>query len=165
MYWIYLVTSTQQAVGYNGFITTCFDSHESSSGYVQNRLVLAVLLLTVSCSGFCWSVWSGGWPYTDMNENLKSKTILISLVLPSRFIFYSPIFLHKVLLTCEGASVCMWLYVHKKIFVYTQVLYCEGRHLSYDTFHLPASLKKWQRRSDTIPCQIMSLLSRAKTKR
>jgi hypothetical protein len=27
--------------------TTCFDSHESSSGYVQNLLVWAVLLLTV----------------------------------------------------------------------------------------------------------------------
>jgi hypothetical protein len=23
------------------------------------------------CSGGCWSVWSGGWPYTDMNEILK----------------------------------------------------------------------------------------------
>jgi hypothetical protein len=33
---------------------------------------LAVLLLTVSCSGGCWSVWSGGWLYTDMNENLKT---------------------------------------------------------------------------------------------
>jgi hypothetical protein len=29
------------------FTTTCFDSHESSSGYVQNLSVLAVLLLTV----------------------------------------------------------------------------------------------------------------------
>jgi hypothetical protein len=29
------------------FTTTCFDSHESSSGYVQNLLVLALLLLTV----------------------------------------------------------------------------------------------------------------------
>jgi hypothetical protein len=29
------------------FTTTSFDSHESSSGYVQNLLVLAVLLLTV----------------------------------------------------------------------------------------------------------------------
>jgi hypothetical protein len=46
MYWIYLLPSTQQTVVYNGF-TTCFDSHESSSGYVQNLLVLAVLLLTV----------------------------------------------------------------------------------------------------------------------
>jgi hypothetical protein len=36
MYWIYLLPSTQQTIGYNGFITTCFDSHESSSGYVQN---------------------------------------------------------------------------------------------------------------------------------
>jgi hypothetical protein len=72
MYWIYLLPSTQQIIGYNGFTTTCFDSHESSSGYVKNLLVLAVLLLTVSCSGRCWSVWSGGWPYTDMNENLKT---------------------------------------------------------------------------------------------
>jgi hypothetical protein len=47
MYWIYLLPSTQQTVGYNGFTTTCFDSHESSSGYVQNLLVLALLLLTV----------------------------------------------------------------------------------------------------------------------
>jgi hypothetical protein len=47
MYWIYLLPSTQQTIGYNDFITTCFDSHESSSGYVQNLLVLAVLLLTV----------------------------------------------------------------------------------------------------------------------
>jgi hypothetical protein len=29
------------------FTTTCFDSHDSSSGYVQNLLVLALLLLTV----------------------------------------------------------------------------------------------------------------------
>jgi O-antigen ligase len=29
------------------FTTTCFDSHESSLGYVQNLLVLALLLLTV----------------------------------------------------------------------------------------------------------------------
>jgi hypothetical protein len=29
------------------FTTTCFDSHESSSGYVQNLLVIALLLLTV----------------------------------------------------------------------------------------------------------------------
>jgi hypothetical protein len=29
------------------FTTTCFDSHKSSSGYVQNLLVWAVLLLTV----------------------------------------------------------------------------------------------------------------------
>jgi hypothetical protein len=47
MYWIYLLPSTQQTFGYNGFITTCFDSHESSSGYVQNLSVLALLLLTV----------------------------------------------------------------------------------------------------------------------
>jgi hypothetical protein len=45
-YWIYLLPSTQQTIGYNG-VTTCFDSHESSSGYVQNLSVLAVLLLTV----------------------------------------------------------------------------------------------------------------------
>jgi hypothetical protein len=56
MYWIYLLPSKQQTTGYNGFITTCFDSHESSSGYVKNLSVLAVLLLTVSCSGGCWSV-------------------------------------------------------------------------------------------------------------
>jgi hypothetical protein len=73
MYWIYLLPSTQQTIGYNGFITTCFDSHESPSGYVQNLSVLAVLLLTVSCSGGCWSVWSGGWPYTDMNENCNQQ--------------------------------------------------------------------------------------------
>jgi hypothetical protein len=47
LYWIYLLPSTQQTIGYNGFTTTCFDSHESSLGYVQNLLVLAVLLLTV----------------------------------------------------------------------------------------------------------------------
>jgi hypothetical protein len=29
------------------FTTTCFDSNESSSGYVQNLLVLALLLLTI----------------------------------------------------------------------------------------------------------------------
>jgi hypothetical protein len=43
MYWIYLLPSTQQTIGYNGF-KTCFDSHKSSSGYVQNPSVLAVLL-------------------------------------------------------------------------------------------------------------------------
>jgi hypothetical protein len=42
-----LFITTQQTIGYNGFTKTCFDSHESSSGYVQNLLVLAVLLLTV----------------------------------------------------------------------------------------------------------------------
>jgi hypothetical protein len=47
MYWIYLLPSTQQTICYNGFITTCFDSHEPSSGYVQNLLVLVLLLLTV----------------------------------------------------------------------------------------------------------------------
>jgi hypothetical protein len=47
MYWIYLLPSTQQTIGYNGFTTTRFDSHEPSSGYVQNLLVLAVVLLTV----------------------------------------------------------------------------------------------------------------------
>jgi hypothetical protein len=47
MYCIYLLPSTQQTIGYNGFTTTCFDSHESSSGYDQNLLVLAVLSLTV----------------------------------------------------------------------------------------------------------------------
>jgi hypothetical protein len=72
MYWTYLLPSTQQTIGYNGFTTTCFDSYKSSSGYVQNLLVLAVLLLTVSCPGGCRSVWSGGWPYTDMNKNLKT---------------------------------------------------------------------------------------------
>jgi hypothetical protein len=51
MYWIYLIPSTQQTIGYNGFIT-CFDSHESSSGYVQNLSVLAVLLLTVYAKKF-----------------------------------------------------------------------------------------------------------------
>jgi hypothetical protein len=44
LYWIYLLPSTQQTIGYNGFTTTCFDSHQSSSGYVQYLLVLAVLL-------------------------------------------------------------------------------------------------------------------------
>jgi hypothetical protein len=44
MYWICLLPSTQQTIGYNGFTTTYFDSHESSSGYVQNLSVLAVLL-------------------------------------------------------------------------------------------------------------------------
>jgi hypothetical protein len=47
MYWIYLLQSTQQTIGYNGFTMTCFNSHESLLGYVQNLLVLAVLLLTV----------------------------------------------------------------------------------------------------------------------
>jgi hypothetical protein len=47
MYWIYLLPSTQQTIGCNGFTMTCFDSHESSSGYVQNLLVLTLLLLTV----------------------------------------------------------------------------------------------------------------------
>jgi hypothetical protein len=44
IYWIYLLLSTQQTIGYNGFTTTCFDLHELSSGYVQKLLVLAVLL-------------------------------------------------------------------------------------------------------------------------
>jgi hypothetical protein len=47
MYWIYLLPSAQQTIGFNGFTTTCFDSNESSSGYVQNLLVIAVLLPTV----------------------------------------------------------------------------------------------------------------------
>jgi hypothetical protein len=47
MYWIYSLPSTQQTIGYNGFKMTCFDSHESSSGYVQNLWVLVLLLLTV----------------------------------------------------------------------------------------------------------------------
>jgi hypothetical protein len=47
VYWIYLLPSTQQTIGCNGFTTTCFDSHESSSGYVQNLLIWGVLLLTV----------------------------------------------------------------------------------------------------------------------
>jgi hypothetical protein len=48
MYWIYLLPSTPQKIGSNGFFTTtCFDSQESSSGYVQNLLVWAVLLLRV----------------------------------------------------------------------------------------------------------------------
>jgi hypothetical protein len=47
MYWIDLLPSTQQTISYNGFTTTYFNSHELSSGYVQNLLVLAVLLLTV----------------------------------------------------------------------------------------------------------------------
>jgi hypothetical protein len=41
------ITVYTAKISYNGFTTTCFDSHESSSGYVQNLLVLAVLLLTV----------------------------------------------------------------------------------------------------------------------
>jgi hypothetical protein len=42
------IPSTQQTIGCNGFFTTtCFNSHESSSGYVQKLLVLALLLLTV----------------------------------------------------------------------------------------------------------------------
>jgi hypothetical protein len=54
MYWIYLLPpANKQTIGYNGF-TTCFDSHASSSGYVQNLSVLAVLLLTVY--GGCWSL-------------------------------------------------------------------------------------------------------------
>jgi hypothetical protein len=55
-HWIYLLPSTQQTVGYYGFTTTYFDSHELSSGYIQNLSVLAVLLFTVSSSGGCWSV-------------------------------------------------------------------------------------------------------------
>jgi hypothetical protein len=47
MYWICLLPSTQKTIGYNGFTTTCFDTHKSSSGSVQNLSVLAVLLLTV----------------------------------------------------------------------------------------------------------------------
>jgi hypothetical protein len=39
-----LFITVNTTIGYNGF-TTCFDSHESSSGYVQNLSVLALLLL------------------------------------------------------------------------------------------------------------------------
>jgi hypothetical protein len=42
--WIYLLPSTQQTIGYNVFITTCFDSHESSSGYVQNLSVFSSVI-------------------------------------------------------------------------------------------------------------------------
>jgi len=58
-----------------------------------------------------------------------------------------------------GGVSCMWSYEHKKIFVYSQVMYCESSRLSNDTFHLPASSKNWQRRNDAISCQMMSLLS------
>jgi hypothetical protein len=82
MYWIYLLPSTQQTIGNNGFIRTCFDSHESSSGYVQNLSVLPVLLLTVSCSGGCWSVWSGGWPRrsSDTSRRTQKPVLLYSSV-------------------------------------------------------------------------------------
>jgi hypothetical protein len=40
-----LFITVNTTIGYNGFITTCFDSHESSSGYIQNLSVLAVSLL------------------------------------------------------------------------------------------------------------------------
>jgi hypothetical protein len=33
------------------FTTTCFDSHESSSGYVQNLFVLALLLTVLEVVG------------------------------------------------------------------------------------------------------------------
>jgi hypothetical protein len=46
MYWIYLFHQHNKQLVVMVF-TTCFDSHESSSGYVQNLLVLALLLLTV----------------------------------------------------------------------------------------------------------------------
>jgi hypothetical protein len=56
MYWIYLLPSTQQTIGYNGF-TTCFDSHESSSGYVQNQLFVVLTVInksnTLTVISFC----------------------------------------------------------------------------------------------------------------
>jgi hypothetical protein len=44
LYWIYLLPSTQQTIGCNGF-TTCFDSHES--GYVQNLLITWKVIVSV----------------------------------------------------------------------------------------------------------------------
>jgi hypothetical protein len=66
MYWIYSLPSTQQTVGCNGFYNDIF------------RLTRVIVRLCSEPFGFstivtynsggCWSVWSGGYPYTDMNE-------------------------------------------------------------------------------------------------
>jgi hypothetical protein len=74
MYWIYLLPSTQQTIGCNGFTTTCFDSHESSSGYVQNLLVWAVLLLKVlevvgryEAVAVLTLIWTKFWKHISRN--------------------------------------------------------------------------------------------------
>jgi hypothetical protein len=67
--WIYLLPSTQQTIGCNDFYNDMF------------RLTRVIVRLGSETFGFstivtyssggCWSVWSGGYPYTDMNEILR----------------------------------------------------------------------------------------------
>jgi hypothetical protein len=78
----------------------------------------------------------------------------------------NPFFLLKFTYLWGGVSLYAIVWAQENICLYSdRLLYCEGRLLSYDTFHLPMSSTNWQRRSDAISCQIMSLLSRAKTRR
>jgi hypothetical protein len=69
MYWIYLLPSTQQTIGCNVFFY--------NDMFQLTRVIVRLCsepfgfstIVTYS-SGGCWSVWSGGYPYTDMNEIL-----------------------------------------------------------------------------------------------
>jgi hypothetical protein len=45
MYWIYLLPSTQQTIGYNDFIMTCFNSHERELKHVVINPVINNCLL------------------------------------------------------------------------------------------------------------------------
>jgi hypothetical protein len=69
VYWIYLLPSTQQTIGCNGFYNDMF-----WLTWVIVRLCsehFGFSTIVTYSSGGCWSVWSGGCPYTDMNEILR----------------------------------------------------------------------------------------------
>jgi hypothetical protein len=70
MYWIYLLPSTQQTIGCNGFYNDMFRLIRVIVRLRSEPLGLSTII--TNSSGGCWSVWSGGCPYTDMNEILKT---------------------------------------------------------------------------------------------
>jgi hypothetical protein len=70
MYWIYLLPSTQQTVGCNGFYNDMFRLTRVIVRLCSEPFSFSTII-TYS-SGGCWSVWSGGCPNTDMNEILKT---------------------------------------------------------------------------------------------
>jgi hypothetical protein len=80
------MTMQCQTIGCNGFTTTCFVSHESSSGYVQNLLVWAVLLLTVlGVVGQCEVVagltliWTKFWKHiSSIVTRIKCNVVFVS---------------------------------------------------------------------------------------
>jgi hypothetical protein len=75
MYWIYLLPSTQQTIGCNGFYNMFWLTR------VIVRLHSAPFGLSsiiTYISGGCWSVWSGGCPYTDMNKFWKHISRIVT---------------------------------------------------------------------------------------